>query len=65
MASMRSRIDSNVGPAVSVRTNRMRSAYPCIVSGSYRRTIAFGFSAMLRLLLLKNWKESATWRGST
>ena len=65
IASIRSRIDSKRGPDVSVRTNRSLSAYTCMVSGSMRRTIAQGFSATFRLLLLKNWKDNATCDEST
>ena len=60
IASIRSAIRSNSGPDVSERTKRNRSSHPWPVSGSGTMTSAFGFSAMLRRLLLKNWNESAT-----
>ena len=65
MASMRRRMVSNAGPAVSVRTKRSLRLWICRVSGSYSRTVARGFSPMFRRLLLKNWNERATWREST
>ena len=60
IASILRAIRSNSGPAVSERTNRSRSSHPCPVSGSGTMTSAFGFSPMLRRLLLKNWNDSAT-----
>ena len=62
---MRSHMRSKIGPEVSDRTSFSRSSQPCWVSGSTTRTRAFGFSATLRRLLLKNWNDSATCEGST
>lgn len=64
MASMRSFIDSNSGPDRSERKNFSRNRYACIVNGSSVSTLACGFSSRLRLVLLKNWREIATWRSS-
>src|SRR5687768_10568803 len=65
IASTRSAIRSNTGPAVSDRWYRRRSPQPWPVSGFSTRTYACGFSAMFRRLLLKNWNERATWDAST
>ncbi len=65
IASMRRNMRSKIGPDVSDRSNLRRSAQPWLLSGSITRISAYGFSAMLRRLLLKNWNDSATCVAST
>ncbi len=65
MTSIRSAMSSNSGPSVSAWSKRSSRRYMSNVTGSHISTVACGFSAMLRRVLLKNWHDSATCRGPT
>ena len=65
MASICMSIASKIGPCVSEWSNSSSRSHVSNDSGWISQTVALGFSWTLRLVLLKNWCESATWSPST
>ena len=65
IASICMSIASKIGPSVSERSNSRSSAQSACPTKSVTPTQARGFSRTFLMVLLKNWKESATCVSST